>query len=65
MRWKAKDKSEAGTILRLLAKQGDPLLKKLDEGAKVELLQAQAREAAIRHARQTNKQEDYRAAVTG
>lgn len=64
MRWKAKDRSEAGTILRLLAKQGEPLFKKLDEGAKVELLQSQARETAIRHARQT-KEEDYHATVTG
>lgn len=61
MRWRAKDKTEAGTILRLLAKQGEPLFKKLDEGAKVELLQIQAREAAIRQA----KQEHYHAAVPG
>lgn len=57
MRWKAKNKAEAGTILRLLATQGEPLFKKLDEGAKVEKLQIQAREAAMRQARQEHYDE--------
>ncbi len=53
MKWKAQDSAEAGDTLRLLAKQGEPLFKKLDEGAKVELLKIQAREAAILHAKRT------------
>lgn len=32
MKWKAKSNSEAGEVLKLLAKQGEPLLKKLDSG---------------------------------
>lgn len=30
MRWKAKSNSEAGEVLKMLAKQGEPLLKQLD-----------------------------------
>ena len=60
MRWKATNKAEAGTILRLLAKQGEPLFKKLDEGAKVELLQKQAQEAALKHA----KNDDFHAVAS-
>ncbi len=32
MKWKAKSNSEAGEVLKLLAKQGEPLLKQLDTG---------------------------------
>ena len=32
MRWKASTNSEAGEVLRLLARQGEPLLKHLDNG---------------------------------
>lgn len=32
MKWKARSNSEAGEVLKLLAKQGEPLLKQLDTG---------------------------------
>ncbi len=60
MRWKANNSSEAGTILKLLAKQGEPLFKKLDEGAKIELLQKQAKEASLKHA----KNDDHHAVAS-
>lgn len=31
MKWKAKSNSEAGEVLKMLARQGEPLLKKLDK----------------------------------
>ena len=43
MKWKAKSNSEAGEILKLLAKQGEPLLKKLDKGKYSIPLAAKAR----------------------
>ncbi len=43
MKWKAHSHSEAGEILKLLARQGEPLLKKLDEGADFNLLSKKAR----------------------
>lgn len=42
MKWKAKSTSEAGTILQLLARQGEPLLKKLDGGEAEKLLTKRA-----------------------
>jgi hypothetical protein len=42
MRWKARTNSEAGEVLRLLARQGEPLLKNLDSGKAIGLLQASA-----------------------
>ncbi len=42
MKWKAKSNSEAGEVLKLLAKQGEPLLKKLDKGKHFEPLPKQA-----------------------
>lgn len=43
MKWKAQSYSEAGEILKLLARQGEPLLKKLDEGEDYNLLEKPAR----------------------
>ncbi|MEM7259618.1 MAG: hypothetical protein AAF404_19770 [Pseudomonadota bacterium] len=43
MKWKAQSYSEAGEILKMLARQGEPLLKKLDEGADFDLLSKSAR----------------------
>lgn len=57
MKWKAKDKTEAGSILRLLATQGEPLLKKLDEGVKVDLLQRQSRAAALKYVNRSRNAE--------
>ena len=42
MKWKAKTNSEAGEVLRQLAKQGEPLLKKLDKGKQIDPLPKQA-----------------------
>ena len=43
MKWKAQSHSEAGEILKLLARHGEPLLKKLDDGADFNLLGKNAR----------------------
>jgi hypothetical protein len=42
MKWKAQTHSEAGEVLKLLARQGEPLLKKLDEGTAGNLLEKKA-----------------------
>ncbi len=56
MKWKASSKEEAGSILRLLSTQGEPLLRKLDEGIKVEFLQL---EALHRSAEQKKARDDH------
>lgn len=61
MKWKAQSYSQAGEILKLLARQGEPLLKKLDEGADFELLSQKA--SNDEESQQASEQSDKRSAV--
>lgn len=49
MKWKAKSTAEAGEILQLLARQGEPLLKKLDGGEAYILLTRNAQNDEVDH----------------